>query len=55
MTCHGEICDSIANNIIDVVKLKLFFSDFFTNQDSEGFKHFGEIKNLLCLLEKYCG
>lgn len=43
--------------LFDVVKLKLFFSNFFTNQDSKGFEHFIEIENLLlCLLEKrHCG
>lgn len=38
--------------LFDVVKLKLFFSNFFTNQDPEGFKTLLIRENLLLCLEK---
>lgn len=35
---------------------KLFFSNFFTNQDSKGFKHFpSERKFIMCIKQKALG
>lgn len=51
---HGESVAGLQTiPLFDVVKLKLFFSDFFTNQDPKGFKNCQWDRYLLlCLLEK---